>query len=79
LLVLDTLEQVLAAGQKVSELLAVAPRLKVLVTSRALLHMWRAQFWCAADLPDLRHQPPLGAIRGYVGGAVRRAGAGSQE
>jgi DNA-binding SARP family transcriptional activator len=39
LLVLDNFEQVLAAAPLISELLAAAPRLKVLVTSRAVLHL----------------------------------------
>jgi predicted ATPase len=39
LLVLDNFEQVLPAATLVAELLAAAPRLKVLVTSRAVLHV----------------------------------------
>jgi predicted ATPase/DNA-binding CsgD family transcriptional regulator len=39
LLVLDNFEQVLSAAPRVVELLAACPRLKVLVTSRALLHV----------------------------------------
>ncbi len=39
LLILDNFEQVLAAGALVAELLAAAPALKVLVTSRSLLHI----------------------------------------
>jgi non-specific serine/threonine protein kinase len=39
LLVVDNFEQVSAAGSIVAELLAAAPRLKMLVTSRALLHL----------------------------------------
>jgi len=39
LLVVDNFEQVSAAGSTVAELQAAAPRLKLLVTSRALLHL----------------------------------------
>jgi predicted ATPase/class 3 adenylate cyclase len=39
LLVLDNFEQILDAGPLVTELLAAAPRLRVLVTSRAALHV----------------------------------------
>jgi predicted ATPase len=39
LLVLDNFEQIVTAAPVIAELLAAAPRLKVLVTSRALLHL----------------------------------------
>jgi predicted ATPase/Tfp pilus assembly protein PilF len=39
LLLLDNFEQIMAAAPLVSELLAACPRLKVLVTSRELLHL----------------------------------------
>jgi predicted ATPase/transcriptional regulator with XRE-family HTH domain len=43
LLVLDNFEQVLAAAPMVGELLAAAPLLKVLITSRAALHVYGEQ------------------------------------
>src|SRR5207247_1934889 len=39
LLLLDNFEQVLDAALRVPDLLAAAPRLKILVTSRAVLHV----------------------------------------
>lgn len=39
LLLLDNFEQIITAAPDITELLAAAPRLKILVTSRALLHL----------------------------------------
>jgi predicted ATPase/transcriptional regulator with XRE-family HTH domain/Tfp pilus assembly protein PilF len=55
LLVLDNFEQVAAAGPLLSELLQAAPQLKVLVTSRVVLHL-RAEHTFAVPplaVPDL--------------------------
>jgi predicted ATPase/Tfp pilus assembly protein PilF/DNA-binding XRE family transcriptional regulator len=57
LLLLDNFEQVLAAGPLVAELLAVASRLKVIVTSRAALRV-RGEHEFAVpplEVPDPRH------------------------
>jgi predicted ATPase/class 3 adenylate cyclase len=60
LLLLDNFEQVLDAAQLVAELLAAAPRLKVLVTSRAVLHL-RGEHEFAA--PPLALPPPFKATQ----------------
>jgi predicted ATPase len=55
LLLLDNFEQVLAAAPLVSELLAAAPRLKILVTSRAPLHLQGEKEFA---VPPLALPPP---------------------
>jgi predicted ATPase/serine/threonine protein kinase/DNA-binding CsgD family transcriptional regulator len=59
LVLLDTFEQVLSAAPLLSELLSSCPQLKLLVTSRALLHLWGEYAFTIAPLetPDLRHLP----------------------
>lgn len=54
LLVLDNFEQILAAGAQVGELLRAAPGLKVLVTSRAPLHVYGEREYAVPplDMPD---------------------------
>jgi len=59
LLVLDNFEQILTAAMDVLELLATAPRLKVLVTSRVPLHVsTEFEYYVAPlELPDLTTRP----------------------
>src|SRR2546421_1954004 len=74
LLLLDNFEQVVSAAPVVAELLATAPRLQVLVTSRASLHLSGEHEFVVPplSLPDLRDLPPpdrliqYGAIRLFV-------------
>ena len=67
LLVLDNFEQVVAAAPIVAELLAAAPRLKVLVTSREVLHLRGEHAFAVPPLtvPDLRRLPPLDHLTRY--------------
>jgi predicted ATPase/transcriptional regulator with XRE-family HTH domain len=58
LLVLDNFEHVMAAGPEVAELLAAAPRLKVLVTSREVLHLRGEQDYALPPLTLPPHGDP---------------------
>src|SRR5439155_7045700 len=64
LLVLNTFEHLLEASTVVAELLAAAPRLKVLVTSRAVLHLYGEHTWEVPPLEsvDPRHLPDLASL-----------------
>ncbi|GCE06024.1 protein kinase domain-containing protein [Dictyobacter aurantiacus] len=59
LLVLDNMEQVVAAAPLLAELLAACPGLKLLITSRALLHLPGEHSFLVQPLalPDLAHLP----------------------
>lgn len=61
LLVLDNVEQVVTAAPVITELLAGAPFLKVLSTSRVALHLSHEHEYAVSplELPDLLHLPPV--------------------
>ena len=68
LLVLDNFEQVVRAAPLLSELLEVCLELKLLVTSRAVLHL-RAEHQFAVPplaLPDLKHLPQNQSLSQYA-------------
>jgi predicted ATPase/class 3 adenylate cyclase/DNA-binding CsgD family transcriptional regulator len=77
LLVLDNFEQVIKAAVRVVDLLATCPQLKVIVTSRVVLHVQVEQefFVPPLSLPDPNHLPDLGALSQYEAVAlfIRRA------
>jgi predicted ATPase len=67
MLALDNFEQVIAAAPLVSELLGSCPDLKIVVTSRLVLHL-RGEYEFLVqplELPDIRRLPPLESIAGY--------------
>jgi len=67
LLVLDNFEQLLAAASQVSGILEACPRLKILVTSRSVLHLEGEHEFPVPllALPDLEALPPLGELGQY--------------
>jgi predicted ATPase/DNA-binding CsgD family transcriptional regulator len=64
LLVLDTFEQVVLAAPLLSDLLSSCPGLKLLVTSRAVLHVWGEYTYRMQPLevPDVQQLPALGTL-----------------
>jgi predicted ATPase/DNA-binding CsgD family transcriptional regulator len=72
LLLLDNFEQVTMAAPELSELLAACPHLKILVTSRAVLHIrGEHEFEVPPlSLPDLAHLPESEAISQYAAVAL---------
>ncbi|HEY8599055.1 MAG TPA: AAA family ATPase, partial [Thermomicrobiales bacterium] len=71
LLILDNFEQVAAAAPLVAAILGAAPRLKIVVTSRAVLHLSGEHEWVVPplDVPDLDAPPPLSRLGEFA--AVR--------
>jgi predicted ATPase len=67
LLVLDNFEQVLAAAPGLAELLRAVPGLKLLVTSRAALHLSGEHLYAVPplELPDLAALPPIDVLARY--------------
>lgn len=67
LLMLDNFEQLLEAAPTVAELLAVCPEVRVLVTSREILHLSAERHFPVPPLsiPDVKHLPPLDALSSY--------------
>jgi predicted ATPase/class 3 adenylate cyclase len=67
LLLMDNFEQVLEATPLLEELLAAAPRLKVLATSRAALRLYGEHEFLVPPLalPDLAHVPPPQRLTQY--------------
>jgi predicted ATPase/class 3 adenylate cyclase len=71
-LVLDNFEQVIGAAPHVTDLLSAAPRLRVLVTSRAVLHVHGEHELPVLPLriPDPAHLPALEALSQFEGVAL---------
>jgi predicted ATPase/class 3 adenylate cyclase/DNA-binding CsgD family transcriptional regulator len=67
LLVLDNFEQVVSAAPRLSDLLTRCSRLKLLVTSRAVLHLAAEHEFVVPplSLPDLNHLPDLVTLSQY--------------
>ncbi len=68
LLILDNFEHVLEAAPFINECLAIAPELRVLVTSREPLHLYGEHEFEVPPLPlpDLDHLPPAGELLNYA-------------
>jgi predicted ATPase/serine/threonine protein kinase len=67
LIVLDNFEHLVGAAPTVAELLAMGPNLKILVTSRAALHVYGEHEFSVPPLalPDSRSLPSIAALSQY--------------
>jgi predicted ATPase len=67
LLLVDNFEQVLSVASQLADLLAACPKLKVLVTSRFVLHLRGEQEFTVSPLatPDPKHVPDLALLSQY--------------
>jgi predicted ATPase len=67
LLLLDNFEQVMQAAPLIGEVLSASPKLKMLVTSREMLHLYGEKEFPVPPLrlPDPRHLPPLEQLIQY--------------
>jgi len=67
LLILDNFEQIVAAASQVEELLMACPHLKLVVTSRIVLHVQGEQEFPASPLalPNLKQLPDLETLSRY--------------
>jgi predicted ATPase len=67
LLVLDNFEQVVKAAPAIERLIQAAPRLKALVTSREVLHLYGEREFPVPplELPDTTRLPDVGALSQY--------------
>jgi predicted ATPase/serine/threonine protein kinase len=67
LLLLDNFEHLIRAAPTVAELLAIAPNLKIMVTSRSALHVYGEHEFLVPPLalPDARSTPSLEALSKY--------------
>ena len=72
LLLLDNFEQVVSAAVQIVDLLAACPRLKVMVTSREVLHVQAEHEFPVPPLPlpDLKRLPDLAALSHYTAVAL---------
>jgi len=83
LFLLDNFEHLLQAAPTVAELLAMGPNLKILVTSRAALHVYGEHEFPVPPLavPDSRSMPPVDVLSKYPAVAlfVQRAVAANPD